>query len=68
MNNPNSPSGAASARATLKLKIGARKTPRESKAPPVARPQSKTQHKPDAHWSDEYKRQMQEDMDALASR
>jgi len=47
---------------TLKLKAGARKSPRESKTPP----QNTGKLKPGAHWSDEYKERMQADMDALA--
>jgi hypothetical protein len=57
---------------TLKLKAGVRKSPRESHLAPPPKPQSKPQsklnQKSGAAWSDEYKRQMQEDMDALISR
>jgi hypothetical protein len=63
--NPSNPS---SPRPTLKLKIAARKSPREIKAAPPARPQSKVNQKPGAAWSDEFKRKMQEDMDALLIR
>jgi hypothetical protein len=64
MNNSNSPSNPTSSRATLKLKVGARKSPSEGKTPlPQAR--SKANGKPDAHWSDEYKERMQADMDDL---
>lgn len=65
MNNSNSPSNPTSPRATLKLKVGARKSARESKTPPLAKPQSKANLKPGAHWSDEYKERMQADMDRL---
>ena len=65
MNNSNSPSNPTSSRATLKLKVGARKSPRESKTPPLAKPSSKANLKPGAHWSDEYKERMQADMDRL---
>ena len=68
MNNSNSSSNPTSSRATLKLKIGARKSPRESKTAPTPRPQNNTKLKPGAHWSDEYKERMQADMDALMSR
>jgi hypothetical protein len=37
-------------------------------APPPPQPRSKTQAKPGAHWSDEYKQRMQADMDALTSK
>jgi hypothetical protein len=60
--NPTTP------RSTLKLKAGAKKTPRESKPAPPPKPQSKLSQKSGAAWSDEYKRQMQEDMDALITR
>jgi hypothetical protein len=58
---------------TLKLKAGARKSPRESKTPPIAqpqppKPQTPNKPKPGAHWSDEYKERMQAEMDALSSR
>jgi hypothetical protein len=55
-------------RSTLKLKAGVKKTPRETKATPPAKSQSKLEQKSGAAWSDEYKRQMQEDMDALITR
>ena len=55
MNNSNSSSNRTSPRATLKLKIGARKSPRESKAAPVPGPQGNSKQKSGAHWSDEYK-------------
>jgi hypothetical protein len=60
--NPTTP------RSTLKLKAGIKKSPRESKSAPPSKPQSKLNQKSGAAWSDEYKRQMQEDMDALMSR
>jgi hypothetical protein len=55
-------------RATLKLKIGARKSPRESKTAPVTQSANPNKLKPGAHWSDEYKERMQADMDKLVSR
>jgi hypothetical protein len=64
MNHSNSSSNPSSSRTTLKLKIGARKSPRESKTSPTPRQQN-TKLKPGAHWSDEYKERMQADMDAL---
>jgi hypothetical protein len=74
MNNSNS-SPAKSSRVTLKLPAGARKSPRESKTPPLPRPpntdlqrseQQRTgKSKTGAHWSDEYKERMQAEMDAL---
>jgi hypothetical protein len=68
MNNSNSPSDSKSPRATLKLKAGTRKPPRENKPPLNSPPQGKANQKPGAHWSDEYKERMQADMDRLASR
>jgi hypothetical protein len=65
MNNSNSSSNPTSPRATLKLRAGARKSPRESKTPPIPRAQNTSQLKPGARWSDEYKERMQRDMDAL---
>ena len=69
MNNSNSSSNPPSSRVTLKLKTPARKSPDESKAPPNPPPQrksnAKSDAKPGAHWSDEYKRRMQADMDEL---
>jgi len=67
MNNSN-PSNPTSPRVTLKLKAGARKSPRESKTPPLPASHGKAKLKPGAHWSDEYKERMQADMDALTSR
>ena len=55
-------------RSTLKLKPGIKKSPRESKSVPLAKPPSKLNQKSGAAWSDEYKQRMQEDMDALISR
>lgn len=54
-----------SSRPTLKLKVAARQ---ENKTTPSPRPQGKLIKKPGAALSDELKHQMQEDMDALASR
>ncbi len=69
MDNTTPPSTPPTARMTLKLKAGARKTPPESEPPREQRPQqAKSKSKPGAHWSDEYKERMQADMDALASR
>lgn len=68
MNNSNSSSNPTSPRTTLKLKIGARKLLSEGKAVAALQPQATTKSKPGAHWSDEYKKRMQADMDALASR
>lgn len=67
MNNSN-PSNPTPPRVTLKLKAGARKSPRESKTPPLPQPEAKAKLKPGAHWSDEYKERMQADMDALITR
>jgi hypothetical protein len=67
MNQSNS-DNPSSTRVTLKLKAGARKPVEEAKPLPAARPQSKSNQKPGAHWSDEYKARMQADMDALTSR
>ena len=64
MSNPNP----TSPRPTLKLKIGARKSPRETKTAPVAQSSNAGKSKPGARWSDEYKDRMQAEMDALASR
>src|SRR5258707_12707834 len=63
--NPSNPS---SSRPTLKLKIAARKSPREIKTAPPPRPQSKLSQKPGSAWSDDLKHRMQEEMDALMSR
>jgi hypothetical protein len=68
MNNSNPPSNPTSSRVTLKLKVGARKSARETKTAPLPQPLSKANLKPGAHWSDEYKERMQADMDALTSR
>jgi hypothetical protein len=68
MNDSNSSSTPTSPRVTLKLKGAARKTSDESKAPPAPRPQGKPSLKPGAHWSDEYKRRMQADMDELTGK
>jgi len=65
MNNSNSSSNPPSPRVTLKLKVGARKSARESKTQPPPQPHGKANLKPGAHWSDEYKERMQADMDAL---
>jgi hypothetical protein len=67
MNQSNSSSNPSS-RTTLRLKIGARKSPRESKTSPTPRQQNSSKLKPGAQWSDEYKERMQADMDALMLR
>jgi hypothetical protein len=66
MNDSNSSSNPAPPRTTLKLKVAPRRAPEERKAPPATPAPSKS--KPGAHWSDEYKQQMQADMDKLVSR
>jgi hypothetical protein len=68
MNQSNSSSSPSGPRITLKLKAGVRRTPDEVKASSIPRPLRKATQKPGAAWSDEYKRSMQEEMDALASR
>jgi hypothetical protein len=65
MNHSNSSLNSTSSRATLKLKTGIRKSPRESETPAISRPRDNIKLKPGAHWSDEYKERMQADMDAL---
>lgn len=55
-------------RVTLKLKVAARKPPDDIKPAPVPQPQAKSSGKPGAHWSDEYKRRMQADMDKLTTK
>jgi hypothetical protein len=67
MNDSNS-SNPASSRVTLKLKGAARKSGEDNKAPPIPQPRSKPNVKPGAHWSDEYKRRMQADMDKLTGK
>jgi hypothetical protein len=57
-------------RPTLKLKVGARKSAHGARKSAVSGKPSITPHpdkkaKAGADWSDEYKRRMQEDMDAL---
>jgi hypothetical protein len=63
--NPSNPSPP---RPTLKLKLAARNSPRESKTAPPPRPQSKLGQKPGAAWSEELNQRMQADMDALMTR
>jgi hypothetical protein len=65
MNNSNSHSPPSS-RGTLKLKSGARSSPRQSNPPAPSQPKHNGKLKPGAHWSDEFKERMQADMDALA--
>lgn len=62
-----SSSDSSARRPVLKLKSAAKKSPHEATTS-APRPQSKLTQKPGAAWSDEFKRRMQEDMDALASR
>jgi hypothetical protein len=62
MSNPNS----TPPRPTLKLKVAPRLT--TSKNPPAPKAAAPEKQKPGAQWSDEYKRRMQADMDALSSR
>jgi hypothetical protein len=61
-----SDSNPANPRPVLKLKVTPRKRLPEPTPPPQA--QGKLGQKPGAAWSDEFKRRMQEDMDALSSR
>ena len=68
MNDSNSSSNPASSRITLKLKGAARKSSDDGKAPPSPQPPAKPNVKPGAHWSDEYKRRMQADMDKLTGK
>jgi hypothetical protein len=68
MSNSNSSPNPTSSRATLKLKSGIRKSPRESATPSISRPRENVKLKPGAHWSDDYKERMQADMDALTRR
>ena len=68
MNDSNSSSNPASSRITLKLKGAARKSAGDIKAAPNPPPQAKPNVKPGAHWSDEYKRRMQADMDKLTGK
>jgi hypothetical protein len=49
MNNSNSPSQSAS-RPILKLKISARKSPREPKTPPASQAKNPNKFKPGARW------------------
>jgi hypothetical protein len=64
MSNPN----ATSPRPTLKLKLGARRSPREPRTAAVTQSINAGKSKPGAQWSDEHKPRMQAEMDALASR
>jgi hypothetical protein len=66
--NDSDPSSPSSPRRTLKLKVPARKLPEPSKTPPSPVVGKKAEQKPGAHWSDEYKRRMQADMDELNSK
>jgi hypothetical protein len=68
MNDSNSSSNPAASRITLKLKGGARKSAEGIKPAPNPPPQAKPNVKPGAHWSDEYKRRMQADMDKLTGK
>jgi hypothetical protein len=63
MNDTNSP---LPPRPTLKLKAGARKPAEAFRSPAIPQSDKSAKLKPGAaHWSDEYKRRMQADMDAL---
>jgi hypothetical protein len=62
MSNPNP----TSPRPTLKLKVAPRLS--RSKSPSIPRSNPPAKLKSDAEWSDDYKRRMQADMDALSSR
>jgi hypothetical protein len=57
----------SSGRPVLKLKIAARKSPREVETAPP-RPQSKLRQKPGAAWSNDLNQRMQSDMDELMLR
>jgi hypothetical protein len=61
------PTNSSPDRPILKLKIAARKSPREVKSSPP-RPESKLRQKPGAAWSDDLNQRMQADMDALMLR
>jgi hypothetical protein len=65
MNNSDSASDTTSPRPTLKLKVGPRKAPIETKPTLTPKPQSKASQKPGARWSDDYTRAMQQDMNQL---
>jgi len=54
-------SNPTSSRPTLKLKIGARKSP-------ITQSSNANKSKPGAHWSDEYKHSIEVELDALSSR
>jgi hypothetical protein len=66
MNNSDSASDTHTPRPTLKLKVAPRKPPVETKPTPTAKPVSKASQNPGAHWSDDYKRTMQQEMDQLS--
>jgi len=58
-----------SARPTLKLKVGARRSAVPTgKAPVIPQAEKKTKLKPGARWSDEYTQRMQANVDALRAR
>ncbi len=65
MNDSNSSSNPTPSRGTLKLKGAPRKLSDDIRAPLIPQPRDKPNAKPGAHWSDEYKRRMQADMDKL---
>jgi len=68
MDSSNSSSAAASPRAILTLKVGARKSADKGRTAPWQPPsKNKSNVKPGARWSDEYKERMQSDMNALHS-
>jgi hypothetical protein len=68
MNHMNSTLEPALSRATLKLKAGARRPPKAKKATSMSPPQNQSKLKTGAHWSDDYKQRMQQDMDLLMTR
>jgi hypothetical protein len=68
MNDSNSSSTPTSSRITLKLKGAARKASDKSNAGPKPLPHNKPNVKPGGHWSDEYKKRMQADMDELTGK
>jgi hypothetical protein len=68
MNDSNPSSNPTPPRVTLKLKGAPRKPSDDIKAPAVPQPHGKPNVKSGAHWSDEYKRRMQADMDKLTGK
>jgi hypothetical protein len=68
MDNSDSFNPPLSARTTLKLKNGARKSTAEGTVSAPTPPNRESKAKPGSQWSDELKQRMQADMDALTSR